>query len=311
MVAGHDHAEGVLPFARHKLLAQVEQGIGDALAHRVVGEVEQLFFLLAQVVRQHLDEAVGHIAVVVHEREEVLLGDDEDFRVFHRHGRLFVSGIAEQGQVAHEVAALVEAGDIFLGVFVGLVGADAAIVDQEQAVGVAAFVEDDLLGLVNAGLPLIGEVLEGLEAPHLLDKAADALGIAPKVALERLMLAQAHLDGVEQLYIVEGLGDVIIGPEVHAFAEVGGLGLGGEEDKRNGSRVGIFAQHPQHPKAVELRHHDITDDEVGPRLLGEGYALFPIGGGKHLVIGQFQYFGRILPHIGIVFYEEDGLHCVR
>jgi hypothetical protein len=64
---------------------------------------------------------------------------------------------------------------------------------------------------------------------------------------------------------MEGLGDVVIGAEVKALGLVGRRPLGGEQDHRDRS---LFAELPHDLDPVEVRHHDVEEDDVRADLLG-------------------------------------------
>ena len=70
---------------------------------------------------------------------------------------------------------------------------------------------------------------------------------------------------------MEGLGDVVVGAEVEALRLVGRGALGGQQDDRHGPAL---AQLAHDLDAVEIGHHDVEQDDVGPDLLGLQQRLF-------------------------------------
>jgi hypothetical protein len=147
------------------------------------------------------------------------------------------------------------------------------------------------------------EILQAAALPGRRFRAAGTF-LAPQAAF-----FQAHFHRVEQGQVVEGLGQVVVGAQVHALAEVVLFGLGRQEDERNGRRVGLFAQQVQHAVAVEFGHHDVTDHQVGQLGPGRLHAPLAVGRRKYLVAGQFEDFGGVLPHVGVVFDDENLLHA--
>src|SRR6476659_2589139 len=67
-----------------------------------------------------------------------------------------------------------------------------------------------------------------------------------------------------QLVRMEGLGDVVVGPEIEALGLVGGRPLRGQQDHRHGTAL---AQLAHDLDAVEVGHHDVEEDDVGTDLL--------------------------------------------
>ena len=77
--------------------------------------------------------------------------------------------------------------------------------------------------------------------------------------------AQDGADAGGQLIRVEWLGDVVVGAEVEALGLVGRGALGRQQDDRHRA---AFAQLAHDLDAVEVRHHDVEQDDVRPDLLG-------------------------------------------
>jgi hypothetical protein len=71
---------------------------------------------------------------------------------------------------------------------------------------------------------------------------------------------QAGANGAEQVSLVHGLGEVIVGTEIHAVAHVGLLAFGSEEDERDVHRGRVVVQFLEHAVAVQLRHHHVAQD---------------------------------------------------
>ena len=84
-------------------------------------------------------------------------------------------------------------------------------------------------------------------------------------------------------YIVERFGDVVVRTEVHSFSEILFFCFCSKKYKRDGSGRRVLVQYAQYAKAVELRHHNIAEDEV--RLIGSGflYAYFSVFRSSHII----------------------------
>ena len=75
---------------------------------------------------------------------------------------------------------------------------------------------------------------------------------------------------------MERLGDVVVGPQVQAFRFVGGRALRREQDDRDRP---LLAEVAHDLDAVEVRHHDVEQDDVRADILGLLERLFAAVGG--------------------------------
>ena len=64
---------------------------------------------------------------------------------------------------------------------------------------------------------------------------------------------------------MEGLGDVVVGAEVEALCLVGRRALRRQQDDRDRP---LLAKLPHDLDPVEVRHHDVQEDDVRADLLG-------------------------------------------
>ena len=101
---------------------------------------------------------------------------------------------------------------------------------------------------------------------------------------------------------MEGLGDVVVGPEVEALGLVGGRALGRQEDHRHGP---LLAQLAHHLDAVEVRHDDIQEDDVGADLLGFREGVLPARRGHDPKALLAQGDRDELGDSGLVIRDED------
>jgi hypothetical protein len=74
----------------------------------------------------------------------------------------------------------------------------------------------------------------------------------------------------------------------------------------------------QHLQPVELRQHQVEDDEVGALGVGDPHRLQPVGGGRRRVAGALQVAGDDLADRRLFVDDEHGaptievchgLHC--
>jgi len=98
----------------------------------------------------------------------------------------------------------------------------------------------------------------------------------------RLALAlhapQQRPDARQQFLRAERLDQVVVRPRVQPGDAVLDLALGGEHEDGDGIREA--AQLGADLEAVELRHHDIEQDEVGLFFEGQAQAGLAVGGGE-------------------------------
>jgi hypothetical protein len=61
-------------------------------------------------------------------------------------------------------------------------------------------------------------------------------------------------------------------------------------------------------QAVDIRHPDIQQDQVGRLFLACGARLFAVLGEAHLVSFVFQYFLQQVANTGLVIHHQDFTH---
>ena len=267
-----------------------------------------MFFLLDDVIGQHFDEFGGYVLIAVEQGKEVFLRDDAQFRRLHGGGRFGIGGTFDQVDVAEEISFFQHFQDELLAFLVGLVDLDLALVDEEDLPGVFALVENHFLFLERFGRPVFRELFQRFEAAGFVDEAVEALGGLVEALPQPVVFPQAGFEGVEQFHIVEGLGDVVVGPQVHAFAKVRFFGLGRQEDEGNVGCFRLLAQDVEHAKAVEFGHHDIAEDEVGFFAQGDVDPFLAVFGCQHLVVRQFQDLCQVVSDLGIILNDQNTFH---
>ena len=90
-------------------------------------------------------------------------------------------------------------------------------------------------------------------------------------------------DARQQLARAERLDEIVVGAHPQAF-DLGFLaGARRQDDHRHAAQLGIGAQLLQQPEAVEPRHHDVGEDQIGTRAPRCRQRLLAVGGGGDLV----------------------------
>ena len=130
---------------------------------------------------------------------------------------------------------------------------------------------------------------EALQPGHALDLAeliGDALlEVAVHVGdlVVQLLQPQHGLDPRHQRHLVDRLGEIFVGAGLEPGHHVLGVGLGGAQDDRHERQRGVALELLADLDAVDLRHHDVEQDQVGQQLLGGGERLLAVGGLLELV----------------------------
>ena len=132
-------------------------------------------------------------------------------------------------------------------------------------------VQDDLAGIGGEVLeqqPLGPRQLDQLPVPGdhpPLEVDLDVVeGEHARARARTRRSAEHRANAGRQLVGMERLGDVVVGAEVEALGLVGGRALGGQQDHRHRPPL---AQLAHDLDAVEVRHHDVEQDDVRPDLL--------------------------------------------
>lgn len=113
-------------------------------------------------------------------------------------------------------------------------------------------------------------------------------------------------DGGDEFVVIDGFGEVIVGAEVHAGAEVGAVGFGGEEDEGDGLPGGFETDAAEEFVSVHFGHHDIAEDELRG-LLAEGFEGVPaVGNAAGLEAFELEQADEVAAHFGFVLDDQDG-----
>ena len=125
---------------------------------------------------------------------------------------------------------------------------------------------------------------ESLQPRHALDLAellGDALlEVAVHVGdlVVQLLEPQHGFDPRHQRHLVDRLGEIFVGAGLEPGHDVLGVRLGGAQDDRHERQRGIVLEPFADFDAVDLRHHDVEQDQVGEELLGGGERLLAVAG---------------------------------
>ena len=115
------------------------------------------------------------------------------------------------------------------------------------------------------------------------DVAAQLVQFLFRMALKLRLLLQAGVHRRHQFFMGDWLGQIIIGPQLHAAAHVEFIRGTREKDKRDGGGRFVLAQRSEGAIPIEIGHVDITDDQVGKlflRHLNPAHPILRRQGGK-------------------------------
>jgi hypothetical protein len=114
------------------------------------------------------------------------------------------------------------------------------------------------------------------------------------------------LDQLDQLVGFERLAEVVRGPHLGALLMAARMLARGEDHHRDAGGRGVALQAGQRLPAVDARHHDVEQDQVGALALGLGDAVLAVGRGLDAEARCLEH------HLGgdddqlLVFDDQDG-----
>jgi len=120
---------------------------------------------------------------------------------------------------------------------------------------------------------------------------------------------QHDADAGEQLFKAEGLREVVVGPDGEAGQAVVQALAGGEEDDGGTDALGL--QPAADVEAVEVGHHHVEHDEVGPELRHRGQGRPPAVADLNLETLVPEAHGEELTDVLFVVHYQDANRSVH
>ena len=125
------------------------------------------------------------------------------------------------------------------------------------------------------------------------------------VLLQEKTLLQDVLDTSHEVGRTERLGDVVVDAGTQTFELVVGVGQGSKENEGDVAQLGILTHALGQSEAIEARHHDIADDDVGHQFGGFLQAFDAIGCLIYLVL-RSEYLTNEPTQFVVVLHDEQG-----
>ena len=111
--------------------------------------------------------------------------------------------------------------------------------------------------------------------------------------------------------MLEGLGQIVVAAGIQPLDHVARIGFGGDKDDRDRSQRAVLLEHAHHGDAVELRHHDVEQDQVRLEVAGFRKSLFTIGGGRHFVAVRLETHAQDLEVFRRIVDRENARRIVQ
>ena len=142
-----------------------------------------------------------------------------------------------------------------------------------------------------------------IAAPHLARRQVHQdVGVAKRSARTRRAPAKQRPHPGEQFLVSKGLDQVVVGAAVQALDAVGRAILGGQQQDRD---IAFGPEPSRNLEAVDARHHDVEDGEVGHALAGAGQRDLAVGRDFDLVTLVDQGATQRGRDLGIVVHDQD------
>src|SRR5580700_2725890 len=125
------------------------------------------------------------------------------------------------------------------------------------------------------------------------------MGLRGRAEVEQVL----HACG--ELFRAEGLGEVVECTEIEAEMARVGCRPSGENDDGDGGCAGVAAEDFAYAKAVDVRQHEIEQDEIGP-VPSDNFERFASARcGEHIMAGLREMKAHQVGHIGFVINTEN------
>ncbi len=154
-------------------------------------------------------------------------------------------------------------------------------------------------------------------ADELLARVLDLAQLfvrAAQLVLETLGVDRApHACG--ELDRPDRLRDVVDAADLEALLQVLGVGLGGREDHRDRRSAVVHLEAATGVEAVDARHHDVEQDQVGQLTIGDAQRVLAVRRTKRIGTERLETPHEQIDVRGLVVYHQDApeaLHrCLR
>jgi hypothetical protein len=123
---------------------------------------------------------------------------------------------------------------------------------------------------------------------------------------EQLLPLDGPFDSIEQLSIIEGLREKIVGTELHSLDSRRHIPVSGNHD--HGDLRGDLLDLLQRLHSPASGHSQIHEDHLGSFLFDPLHGLLPIFGGDDLETLFSEKAGEDPAHIGLIIDGEDLWH---
>src|SRR5262249_35452314 len=121
---------------------------------------------------------------------------------------------------------------------------------------------------------------------------------------------ERRADAGLQIYELEGLGDEIVGAELHPPNLAVHVADRGEDQHRQLGPLALVADLLEHRKAVLLRHHQVQEHQIRAKLVELAHNLLAVSGHADHEIGLLRELLEQVPGVLVVVDDQDPpRHC--
>ena len=209
--------------------------------------------------------------------------------------------ILQQAGIANKIPCLTIIDNILLTVLIGFIEFDLTTLHEIEIAGIIALIKNLLFARIITATLVSGKLSQLSMTTRLIDKGRKAGSRAIELTAQAFTFIQSVLNHLQELILVDRLGEIIIRPEVHPPSEIFALCLSSKKNKRYPCGSTFLAKDLEHTEAIEFGHHHIAKNEVGRA----GESLFDpdltVVGLFDSIAGQLEDFTKIFPYLGIIF----------
>ena len=124
-------------------------------------------------------------------------------------------------------------------------------------------------------------------------------------AVGQILHAQHRFHARDQGGLIERLGQVFVGTRLKAGDNVLGVGLRCHQDNGDEGQLGVSLDALAHFDSVDLRHHDVEQDEVGMMVARRGDRFFAVGRLQKLIAMRPQPRAQDVA-VGLVVVDDQN-----